>query len=54
LKIPEDFDYFKIKSMSIEARTKLVNPACSNYFSGFRISGVSPKRVSVLLIYMGE
>ena len=54
VKIPEDFDYNKIKSMSIEAKQKLgkIRPVTISQAS--RISGVSPSDVSVLLIYMGR
>ncbi|OOV28635.1 tRNA uridine-5-carboxymethylaminomethyl(34) synthesis enzyme MnmG [Flavobacterium sp. LM5] len=54
VKIPENFDYSKIKSMSIEARQKLdkIRPVTISQAS--RISGVSPSDVSVLLIYMGR
>jgi len=54
IKIPESFDYYKIKSMSIEAKQKLsaIRPVTISQAS--RISGVSPSDVSVLLIYMGR
>ena len=54
VKIPEDFDYNKIKSMSIEARQKLgkIRPVTISQAS--RISGVSPSDISVLLIYIGR
>lgn len=54
VKIPEDFDYEKIKSMSIEAKQKLgkIRPVTISQAS--RISGVSPSDISVLLIYMGR
>ena len=54
IKIPENFDYHKIKSMSIEAKQKLsaIRPVTISQAS--RISGVSPSDVSVLLIYMGR
>ncbi len=54
IKIPENFDYSQIKSMSLEAREKLkkIQPATISQAS--RISGVSPNDVSVLLVYMGR
>ena len=54
VKIPADFDYNKIKSMSIEAKQKLnkIRPVTISQAS--RISGVSPSDISVLLIYMGR
>ncbi|WP_308991750.1 tRNA uridine-5-carboxymethylaminomethyl(34) synthesis enzyme MnmG [Mariniflexile litorale] len=54
VKIPENFDYTQIKSMSLEAREKLkkIQPATVSQAS--RISGVSPNDISVLLVYMGR
>lgn len=54
VKIPEFFDYSKIKSMSIEAKQKLsaIRPVTISQAS--RVSGVSPSDISVLLIYMGR
>lgn len=54
VKIPENFDYAQIKSMSYEAREKLkkIQPATVSQAS--RISGVSPNDISVLLVYMGR
>jgi tRNA uridine 5-carboxymethylaminomethyl modification enzyme len=54
VKIPEDFDYDKIKSMSIEAKQKLTKIKPATIAQASRISGVSPSDVSVLLIYMGR
>jgi tRNA uridine 5-carboxymethylaminomethyl modification enzyme len=54
IKIPKNFDYSKLKSMSLEAREKLnkIQPVTISQAS--RISGVSPSDVSVLLVYMGR
>ena len=54
VKIPEFFDYNKIKSMSIEAKQKLSKIRPVTISQASRISGVSPSDISVLLIYMGR
>jgi tRNA uridine 5-carboxymethylaminomethyl modification enzyme len=54
VKIPKNFDYSKIKSMSYEAREKLSNIRPVTVSQASRISGVSPNDVSVLLVYMGR
>ena len=54
VKIPESFDYNKIKSMSIEAKQKLSKIRPITISQASRISGVSPSDISVLLIYMGR
>jgi len=54
VKIPDNFDYNRIKSMSIEARQKLSHIRPVTISQASRISGVSPSDVSVLLIYMGR
>jgi tRNA uridine 5-carboxymethylaminomethyl modification enzyme len=54
LKIPDDFDYNNIKSMSIEAKQKLSKIRPVTISQASRISGVSPSDISVLLIYMGR
>ena len=54
IRIPENFDYSKLKSLSYEALEKLraVKPVTVSQAS--RISGVSPNDISVLLVYMGR
>jgi tRNA uridine 5-carboxymethylaminomethyl modification enzyme len=54
IKIPENFDYNKIKSMSMEAKQKLSKIRPVTISQASRISGVSPSDISVLLIYMGR
>ncbi len=54
VKIPSNFDYSKLKSMSIEARQKLEKIQPVTISQASRISGVSPSDVSVLLVYMGR
>lgn len=54
VKIPENFDYSQIKSMSLEAREKLKKIQPTTVSQASRISGVSPNDISVLLVYMGR
>ena len=54
IKIPTDFDYSRIKSMSYEAREKLKKVKPTSVSQASRISGVSPNDISVLLVYMGR
>lgn len=54
LRIPESFDYSKLKSISTEARQKLEKLRPETVAHASRISGVSPSDISILLIYMGR
>ncbi|MBI6120334.1 tRNA uridine-5-carboxymethylaminomethyl(34) synthesis enzyme MnmG [Salegentibacter maritimus] len=54
VRIPQGFDYSKIKSMSFEAREKLKKVQPTSISQASRISGVSPNDISVLLVYMGR
>tara|TARA_R110001583_G_scaffold67968_1_gene193886 strand:- start:1711 stop:3624 length:1914 start_codon:yes stop_codon:yes gene_type:complete len=54
VKIPANFDYSQIKSMSYEAREKLKKIQPVSVSQASRISGVSPNDISVLLVYMGR
>ena len=54
VKIPQDFNYSQIKSMSLEAREKLNTVQPKTVAQASRISGVSPNDISVLLVYMGR
>tara|TARA_R110002072_G_scaffold22615_1_gene79392 strand:+ start:224584 stop:226455 length:1872 start_codon:yes stop_codon:yes gene_type:complete len=54
IKIPENFDYTKLKSLSFEAREKLTKIKPATVSQASRISGVSPNDISVMLVYMGR
>ena len=54
LSIPEDFDFDKVESLSIECRQKLKKYAPRTIAQASRISGVSPADISVLLVYFGR
>ena len=54
IKIPEGFDYSKLKSLSYEAREKLASIQPITISQASRISGVSPSDISVLLVFMGR
>ena len=52
--IPDNFDFDKIKSISIEAKQKLNKIRPKTIAQASRISGVSPSDISILLIHMGR
>ena len=52
IRIPEDFDYSKISSLSAEAKQKLNKIQPKTIAQAGRISGVSPADINVLLIYL--
>ena len=54
IKIPEGFDYTKLKSLSYEAREKLSKIRPVTISQASRVSGVSPSDISVMLVYMGR
>jgi len=54
VRIPKDFDYKKLKSISAEALEKLNKIKPETISQASRISGVSPNDISVLLVYMGR
>ncbi len=54
IKIPEHFNYDKLKSLSYEAREKLKRIRPVTLSQASRISGVSPSDISIMLVYMGR
>ena len=54
IKIPDDFDFNKVASLSSEALQKMNNIRPKSIAQASRISGVSPADINVLLIYLGK
>ena len=54
IKIPDDFNFSKVASLSSEALQKMNNIRPKNIAQASRISGVSPADINVLLIYLGK
>lgn len=54
LRIPEDFDFSKVTSLSMECRIKLNRYRPRTIAQASRISGVSPADIQVLLVYFGR
>ena len=54
VKIPANFDYTLLKSLSTEAKMKLTKIQPVSISQASRISGVSPSDISVLLVFLGR
>ena len=54
VKIPADFDFLKVSSLSIESRQKLIKHRPNTIAQASRIPGVSPADISILLVYFGR
>lgn len=52
--IPNNFDFMKVSSLSIESRQKLMKHRPTTIAQASRIPGVSPADVSVLLVFFGR
>ena len=54
IRLPKDFDYSSVQSLSTEARQKLIRIQPNTIGEASRIPGVSPNDISVLLVLMGR
>jgi tRNA uridine 5-carboxymethylaminomethyl modification enzyme len=54
LKIPNDFNYAKINSLSTEAREKLQKMRPGTLGQASRISGINPSDIQIMMVYMGR
>ena len=54
IKIPKNFDYDSLASLSFEAKEKLNSIKPSTLSQASRISGINPSDISVLLVKMGR
>lgn len=54
IRLPEDFDYDSLQSLSTEARQKLTRIKPATIGDASRIPGVSPNDISVLLVLIGR
>ena len=54
IRLPKDFDYNNVQSLSTEARQKLIRIQPNTIGEASRIPGVSPNDISVLLVLMGR
>ncbi len=54
IKINNDFNYQEVKSLSLEAREKLIKLQPKTLGQAARISGISPSDVSILMVHLGR
>ena len=54
IKIPQDFDYHQLASLSHEAKEKLTEIQPVNLAQASRISGINPSDISVLLVHLNK
>jgi tRNA uridine 5-carboxymethylaminomethyl modification enzyme len=54
VKIPRQFNYSQLQSMSYEAREKLTKIQPATVSQASRVSGVNPSDISVLLVHLGR
>jgi len=53
-RIPINFDFRRVSSLSTEGREKLINIKPDTLGQASRISGVSPSDISILMVYLGK
>jgi len=54
LKIPDNFDYESVKSLSSEGKQKFIKIRPTTLGQAGRISGVNPTDIQILMVYMGR
>lgn len=54
VRLPENFDFYKINSLSAEGKEKLQKVKPQNLGQASRISGVSPADISTLMVFIGR
>jgi tRNA uridine 5-carboxymethylaminomethyl modification enzyme len=53
-RIPANFDFRRVSSLSTEGREKLINIKPETLGQASRISGVSPSDISILMVFLGK
>jgi tRNA uridine 5-carboxymethylaminomethyl modification enzyme len=54
IRLPETFDYHRVKALSFEGREKLSRSKPNSLGQASRISGVTPSDISVLMVFIGR
>ena len=54
LMIPDNFDFNKVNSISIEARQKFTKIRPKTLGAAKRISGISPSDIAILMVHVGR
>ncbi len=54
IKIKDDFDFRDVKSLSLEAREKLIKQKPKSLGQAARISGIAPSDISILMVHLGR
>jgi tRNA uridine 5-carboxymethylaminomethyl modification enzyme len=54
IRIGDNFDFKIVKSLSIEAREKLIKHRPKTLGQAARISGIAPSDISILMVHLGR